>query len=52
MELPRIDNLWKFLGIKNNLTVNTYSENGIKYHFNLIHRTLWGKNFFAEGIRN
>jgi hypothetical protein len=33
MELPRIDNLWKFLGIKNNLKVNTFLENGIKYHF-------------------
>ncbi len=31
MELRRIDNLWKFLGIKNNMTVNNFIRNGINY---------------------
>lgn len=33
MELRRIDNLWKFLGIKNNLTVNNFLEDGVNYRF-------------------
>lgn len=31
MELRRIDNLWKFLGIKNNLTVNYSLQEEMKY---------------------
>jgi hypothetical protein len=33
MELKRIDNLWRFLGIKNNLKLEAYLEEGIIYHF-------------------
>lgn len=33
MELRRIDNLWKFLGIKNNLPVIHSLEDGINYRF-------------------
>lgn len=31
MELRKIDNLWKFLGIKNNLTVNYFFDDGMHY---------------------